>query len=80
VPIDVDHLIRMAKVRIVSAKEVIAEIDALPPAERKLVLEHIYKVTEAEIPEAFRRSIADALSGKGVDMEVALSQVPPSRR
>lgn len=47
-----------------SAKEVIAQIDALPPAERQLVIEHVHRLTEAAVPDHFRRSIADALAGK----------------
>jgi hypothetical protein len=64
----------------VSAKEIIAQIDALPPQEREIVFEHVHRLEEANVPENFRRSMAEALAGRGVDMETALHEVPPSRR
>ena len=64
----------------VSAKEIIAQIDALPPQEREIVFEHVHRLEEANVPENFRRSMAEALAGLGVDMETALHEVPPSRR
>lgn len=60
-----------------SAAEVIAEIEALPPAEREQVLNHFLQLREDEIPPAFRRSMADALAGRGVDMDLALREEPP---
>ena len=63
-----------------SAKEIIAQIDALPPEERDIVFEHIHRLEEAKVPENFRRSLAEALAGRGVDMETALNEVPPARR
>jgi hypothetical protein len=63
-----------------SVQEVIAEIEALPKRERSLVVDYILKQEEAAVPESFRRGMTDALSGRGVDMETALREVPPSRR
>ena len=62
-----------------SAIEVIAEIETLPRAERERVWEHLQREMLAEVPESFRRGMADALAGRGVDMETALNEVPPSR-
>jgi predicted transcriptional regulator len=62
-----------------STAQVIAEIEALPPAEREEVLNHFLKLRENEIPAAFRRSMADAAAGRGVDMETALREDPPER-
>ena len=63
-----------------SAQEIIAQINALPPKERDMVFEHIHRLEEAGVPENFRRSMAEALAGRGVDMETALRETPPSRR
>ncbi len=60
-----------------SAAEVIAEIEALPDAEREEVLNHFLRLREEEIPPEFRRGMADALAGIGVDMETALREDPP---
>jgi hypothetical protein len=61
-----------------SAAEVIAEIEALPAPEREKVLDHLLALREEEIPASFRRSYADAMEGRGVDMEIALNEEPPS--
>jgi len=63
-----------------SAEEVIAEIEALPEEEQARVFERFRPLTESDIPEELRRSMAQALAGRGVDMETALTEVPPSRR
>ena len=63
-----------------TADEVIAEIAALPRDERTRVLEYVHQLEAAEIPESFRRGMEQALAGRGVDMEIALNEVPPSRR
>lgn len=62
-----------------SAIEVIAEIKTLPREEKEQVWEHLHREMLAEVPESFRRGMADALAGRGVDMETALNEVPPSR-
>ena len=63
-----------------SAKEVIKEIEALPAAERIEVLDYVQRKAMAEAPESFHRGMAEALAGRGVDMETALRETPPSRR
>jgi len=60
-----------------STAQIIAEIEALPPVEREEVLNHFLRLRDDEIPATFRRSIADALAGHGVDMETALNEDPP---
>lgn len=62
-----------------SAQELIAEIQALPTSERSLVVDYILKQEAEAVPDSFRRGMADALAGRGVDMETALSEAPPSR-
>ncbi|HEY0551838.1 MAG TPA: hypothetical protein VGF13_19705 [Verrucomicrobiae bacterium] len=63
-----------------SAKEVIQEIEALPEAERIAVLEYVQRKAAAQAPESFHRGMAQALTGRGVDMETALREIPPSRK
>jgi hypothetical protein len=60
-----------------SAAEVIAEIETLPPAERATVLDHFLQVREEEIPPALARGMADALAGRGYDMERVMNGEPP---
>ena len=63
-----------------TAEKVIAEIEALPREERARVVEYVHRLTEAEVPESFRRGMEQALAGRGVEMETALRETPPSRR
>jgi len=63
-----------------SAKEVIQEIEALPETERLVVLDYVQRKAAAEAPESFHRGMAEALAGRGVDMETALRETPPSRK
>jgi hypothetical protein len=63
-----------------SAAQVIAEIEALPAEEREKVLNHFLRLREEDIPESFRRSMADALAGRGYDMEVVMRETPPGHR
>lgn len=62
-----------------SAIEIIAEIKTLPREEKERVWEHLHHEMLAEVPESFRRGMADALADRGVDMETALNELPPSR-
>jgi hypothetical protein len=64
----------------VSAQEIIAQIDALPEKEREMVFDHLRKLESADLPESFRRGMADALAGRGVEMDVALRETPPARK
>jgi hypothetical protein len=63
-----------------SVKEVIAGIEALPEKEKLEVLDYVQRKAMSEAPESFRRGMADALAGRGVDMETALRETPPKRR
>jgi hypothetical protein len=62
-----------------STEQVIAAIEAMPEEEQARILEHFRPLAEADIPASFRRGMAQALAGQGVDMETALSSPPPSR-
>ena len=63
-----------------SVKEVIAEIEAMPEKERLEVLNYVQSKAMAEVPESFHRGMTDALARRGVDMETALRETPPSRK
>ena len=62
-----------------SAQDIIAQIDALPDDQRELVFEHLRRLKVNEVPDSFRRGMAEALAGRGVEMEVALNE-PPKKR
>ena len=63
-----------------SAKEVIEEFKALPPAERAQVTKFVVENDDSWIPEEFKQGMADAEAGRFVDMETVLSGAkPPSR-
>jgi len=63
-----------------SAKEVIKEIEALPEADRIAVLDYVQRKAAAQAPESFHRGMAEALAGRGVDMDMALRETPPTRQ
>ena len=62
-----------------TAEAIIAEMEALTPAERSKVLAHFdLQATDAWIPDSFKRSMDEAASGKLVDMERVLrGDAPP---
>ena len=64
-----------------STAEIIAEIDHLPGPEREVVLDHFLRLRQEELPPHLTRSIADALAGRGYDMERVMSgEAPPPAR
>lgn len=56
-----------------TASQVKAAIDALPPHEREAVVLRVRELEEAMIPESFLRSIAEAERGEFTDMRCDLS-------
>ena len=67
-----------------TAIELIRLIDALPPKELNEVIEHVHEIEDihdSEIPESFKRGMAQAKAGKFVDIEKVFSgQRPPSQK
>lgn len=63
-----------------SVAEIIRQIEALPKPEKAKVIEYIHHLEEAEIPESFKKGLADIEAGRVVDMESALREPPPSKR
>jgi predicted transcriptional regulator len=60
-----------------SAQEVIAEFKGLPPAERAQVAKFVVENDDSWIPDEFKEAMKDAESGRLVEMETALSEIPP---
>jgi hypothetical protein len=62
-----------------TAEAIIAEMEALPPAERSKVLAHFdFHASDSWIPESFKRSMDEAAAGKLVDMDRVLrGEAPP---
>jgi hypothetical protein len=75
-----------------SAAEVIAEIETLPPAERAAVVEEalrslglsdktierrLRRLAHPEVPASFWNGVEDMEDGRSVDMETALYETPP---
>ena len=60
-----------------SAQEVIAEFKELPPAERAQVAKFVVEHDDSWIPDDFKEAMKDAESGRLVEMETALSEIPP---
>jgi hypothetical protein len=61
-----------------STEALIAELEALPEAERSRVLAHFaQKDDDSWVPESFRKAMEQADAGKTYPMEDALSGNPP---
>lgn len=63
-----------------SAQEVIAEFKELPPAERAQVAKFVVEYDDSWIPDEFKEAMKDAEAGRLVEMETALSEIPPPHR
>ncbi|MBI3878865.1 MAG: hypothetical protein HY301_02220 [Verrucomicrobia bacterium] len=62
-----------------SAQEVIAEFNELPPAERAKVAKFVVEHDDSWMPDEFRDAMKDAEAGRTVDMETVLRETPPPR-
>ena len=58
----------------VSATEIIEQFKALPATERAEVAKFIVEHEDSWIPEAFKEGMADAESGRLVDLDTALNE------
>ena len=64
-----------------TAQTIIAEIEALPAAERAKVIAYVGRAMEADdswIPDSFKQGMAEAAAGKLADMETVLSGAKPA--
>ena len=60
-----------------SAAEVLAQIEALPEAERKIVERALRRLNHPDVPEEIWEGYEDSEDGHTVDMETALFEEPP---
>jgi hypothetical protein len=58
-----------------SVADILQEIEALPSEERLQLVEKLIKLTEADIPESLRQSIAEAARGEFIEMDEALKEL-----
>ncbi len=54
-----------------TAEQVIAEFNRLPPDEKKAVILHVDELEESMIPESFRIGMEEAARGELIEMEDA---------
>ena len=76
----VDYAFRTCHTSLVSVNEIIKEIGALPKDQRAKVIEFVHQLEEGDIPDSFKKGMADIEAGRVVDMDTALIKPPPSRR
>jgi hypothetical protein len=55
--------------------ELLHEIEALPSEERLRLVEKLVQLTEADIPESLRQSMAEAARGEFIEMDEALKEL-----
>jgi len=60
-----------------STREVLQEFRALSAGERKRVAEVILTEEDSWIPESFRQGMEDIAAGRVMEMDDALSEIPP---
>lgn len=60
-----------------TATQVIAEIESLPPQERERVFLRVHEIEEASIPDSFLQGMEEAMRGDLLDIEDAHFQLPP---
>jgi len=61
-----------------TATQVIAEIESLPPQERETVFLRVHEIEEAMIPASFLRGMEEAMRGDLLDMDEASFLNPPA--
>ena len=55
--------------------ELLHEIEALPSEERLRLVEKLVQLTEADVPESLRQSMAKATRGEFIEMDEALNEL-----
>ncbi len=61
-----------------SVADLLQEIEALPSEERLRLVEKLVRLTEAEVPESLRQSLAEAGRGELIDLDDVLRDLDPS--
>lgn len=60
---------------LMSVAELLHEIEALPSEERLRLMEKLVQLTEADLPESLRQSMAEAGRGELIEMDEALQEL-----
>ena len=58
-----------------SIADILQEIEALPSEERLRLVEKLVQLTEADVPESLRQSMAEAARGEFIEMDEALKEL-----
>jgi hypothetical protein len=58
-----------------SVAELLHEIEALPSEERLRLVEKLIQLTENDVPESLRESMAQASRGELIDLDEALKEL-----
>ena len=58
-----------------SANELLHEIESLPKEERLWLWERLSQLTEVDIPESLRQSLAEAERGELIDLDETLREL-----
>jgi len=61
--------------RTMGVTELLHEIEALPSEDRLRLVEKLVQLTEADIPESLRQSMAEAGRGEFIEMDEALKEL-----
>jgi hypothetical protein len=64
-------------IEIMTAEQILKEIEALPKAERQRLVERMREATSTNIPEDFIDALEDFDKGRFVSMDTALNETPP---
>ncbi len=60
---------------LMSVTDILIEIEALPTEERLRLVERLVELTEADVPESLRQSMAEAARGEFIEMDEALKEL-----
>jgi len=66
---------RQTYLAFMSVADILQEIEALPSEERLRLVEKLVQLTEADVPESLRQSMAEAARGEFVEMDEALKEL-----
>ena len=58
-----------------SVAEILHQIEALPTDERLQLVEKLVQLSEADVPESLRQSMAEAKRGELIDLDDALQEL-----
>ncbi len=58
-----------------SVTDILHEIEALPTEERLRLVEKLVQLTETDVPESLRESMAQAARGEFIEMDEALKEL-----